>query len=174
MFRRLILGALALASVACGSDSPTAPTPPAQLAGVWRGTLTETSVTGGECLGPLFLAGVGASAPVSVAFTQSGGNVSAIATLTNTGGNYTYTGSVGQSALTMNGSTCSICNVVGAACPGSTARRDLKIQTFALNGTVTGNTLTGTDSETYNVVPAGGTTPVGALTFNYSFTLTRQ
>ena len=58
--------------------------------------------------------------------------------------------------------------------PGSTATRDLKIQTVAATGTVSGNTMTGTNTELDNVFVGGGTMPVTTLTFTYSFTLTRQ
>lgn len=175
MIRRLALAAVCLFVVACGSDKgPTTPTSTAQVAGVWRGTFVETSVVGGECFASVFPAGIGSSVPVSVAFTQNGSTVDAAATVTSTGSNYIFAGAVGQSALTLNGSSCSACNVIGATCPGSTAKRDIKIQTAGFNGTVNGSSLTGTESETYNVFVAGTSAAVGAVTFSYSFTLTKS
>jgi len=59
-------------------------------------------------------------------------------------------------------------------CPNSNALRDVRIQTFAMNGTVAGNSLTGTGSTTYNVFVAGTSTQVGTLSWSDSLSLTRQ
>ena len=171
----LIFGAFAIAS-ACGSDSPSAPSQPAvaQVGGVWRGNFTTVSVTGGECFAGVLQSTIGGADAATASLTQTGSSVNATVTVTSTGSNYTYSGAVGQSALTLNGSNCSACNVIGATCPNGIARRDLKIQTLAITGTVIGNTITGTESETYNVFVGGTTSTVGSVVIANSFTLTRQ
>ena len=170
----LIIYVVCLAS--CGSDSsPAAPTPTtAQVAGVWRGTSRIASISGGECFATALQTSVGAGSPITVAATQSGSSVSATLTTDADGGNYTYSGTVGQSAVSLTGSACSACNTIGARCPTSTALRDLKIQTASVTGTVSGATLTGSETETYNLFNAGTATAVGTYTVTSSFTLTRQ
>ena len=161
-------------SAACGSDSaPTAPSI-AQIAGVWRGSVTTASVSGGECLGPTFASQIGGTSQVSAAISQSGASISSTITSITSGSNLVYTGSVGASAVQLTFSTCSACNTIGARCPNSTALRDIKIQSSSINGTVVGNGITGTESELYNVFISGTSTSLGTLTINNSFSLTRQ
>ena len=175
MKRVLILVAIVAVS-ACGSDSSSvAPTPTiAQIAGVWRGTARTASTSGGECFAATFASTVGGSGPITVAVSQSGASVGATVTSDANGGNYTYSGSVGQSAISLTGSSCSACNFIGAHCPSSTATRDIKLQTLSVSGTVSGSVMTGTQSETYNVFVAGTTTAVGTLVLSSTFTVTRQ
>jgi len=171
--KRALLGLVTLFAISCGSNSSgPSSTSSAQIAGDWRGTVTRTSVTGGECLGPLFQATVGASSSITVTFTQSGSAASA--KVTNAPAFLNYTGSVTQNAVTMSGSTCIGCDLMSYPCPNSNALRDVRIQTFAMNGTVAGNSLTGTGSTTYNVFVAGTSTQVGTLSWSDSLSLTRQ
>lgn len=174
MKRFLLLGALLVS--ACGSDSaPIAPTPTtAQVGGVWRGTARTISASGGDCFATAFQSQIGSSAPITVAFTQSGASVNATLTSDATGGNYTYSGTVGQAAVSLTGSACSACNFSGARCPTGTATRDLRIQTASVSGTVSGASLTGTETELYNLFVAGTATSVGTVTISSTFTLARQ
>lgn len=177
MKRLLGLGVLMIVVAACGSDSSSSTAPSAsstaQVAGVWRGTFTQASVSGGECLGPIFLAGNGSVAQVSVAFQQSASTISAIATATASGSTISMGGSVGQSAVTMNWTACSSCAISGIRC-SSTIARDIRMQTASFNGTVTGSTMTGTETETYNVTAAGTTAAVAIMTISNNVALTRQ
>ena len=161
---------------ACGGDTPAAPTAPviAQIAGVWRGTGTTASVAGGECFAAAFQATVGSQGPITVAITQAGSTVNATLTSDSNGNNYVYSGAVGQSAVSLTGSSCSACNLIGARCPTGTAVRDIKLQTLSVTGTVNGTSLTGTQSETFNIFSAGTSSAVGTLTLVSSFALTRQ
>lgn len=176
MLMRITLLACCLLAGSCtGSSTPSTPTvTTAQIGGVWRGTATTSSVVGGECLASTFASTVGGTSQISTAFTQTGSSVSATLTVTSSGSNLTYSGTVGQSAISMTWSTCSACNLVSARCPTGTAQRDFKIQTGAFNGTVTGNTITGTESESYNVYVAGTSTTVGTMTISNAVTMTRQ
>lgn len=166
---------LCVAVTGCGHDGPTGPTGNnvVDVAGVWRGTLTETTYTGGECLAPILAQGVGASAQVSVAFNQNGANLSATATQTGNGGSETFGGTAGQSSVLLTWQSCTSCNRIGAVCSNG-ASRDLRKQTGALNASVNGGTMTGTYTENYNVVVTSTQAPVGTLSFTYTFALTRQ
>lgn len=180
MPKRLSLIALLLFAVACGSSSssPTAPTSAAATTatvnGVWTGTVTLGSVIGGECFGPAFLTGIGTSGPISVAFTQNASTLSAVWTATSGGGNFSYTGTVGQTAVSMTDTACSACNQLGASCPNGAGLRDIKLQSGNFSGSTDGKTMSATDSKIYNVFVAGTTNAVGTLTLASTVTLTKQ
>lgn len=174
--RRLFVLALMVATAACGS-SDVAPTPAptyAQAAGVYRGTAKTIATSGGECLAAAFQSAVNGTFGITVAVTQSGSSVSATLTEDSNGGNFTYSGAVGLTAISMTGNSCSACNVVGASCPSSTAKRDFRIQTSSVTGSVSGGALSGTETETYNIFVSGTSTSVGVLTLTTTFSLTKQ
>lgn len=178
MLKRLSLALALVSLIACGGNSSTAPSasappPTAQLQGVWTGTVSLGSVTGGECFGPAFLALIGTTSPISLAFTQSGSGVTAVWSPQAGGGNFSYSGTVGQSAVSMNDTSCSACNQIGLACP-SGARRDLKLQSGNFNGSTDGRTMTATDAKIYNIYISGTQTAVGTLNFASTVTLTKQ
>jgi hypothetical protein len=168
--KRILLGLVLLSATSCssGSSGPSS-TSNAQIAGVWHGTSTRTSVTGGECLGAIYP--VGGSVSVTMTVTQSGSSVSA--TLTPPPVFFNFTGSVTQSVVTMSGSTCLGCDLLSVQCPNSNGMRDVHIQTFAMNGAAAGNSLTGTLLATFNVFVAGTSTQVGTLSLADSLSLTR-
>jgi len=120
--KRALLVVVAVLSFACGSSSPTAPSPPppASVAGSWTGTWQATQVTGGPYLISLVMV-----------LNQSGANVTgtwgtsqAEGTVTGTTTTSTFSGT-----MTWNGRTNS-----GAACTG----------TFAISGNAGGPTVTWT------------------------------
>jgi hypothetical protein len=175
--KRLAMFVLAASCIsACAGDSPAAPSlgQAAQVAGVWRGTATTASVSGGECFASVFQTFVGGSGAVSMTLTQNGTNVTATVPGSDGTSTNTYTGTVGASALTLNSTTCATCDAIGAPCPTGGAVRDVKLQSSNITGTVNGNTLSGTETETYNVLVAGTTTSVGTLSISDTFSLTRQ
>jgi hypothetical protein len=108
-------------------------------------------------------------------FTQRDSSVTATLK-TASGSELNYIGSVNQSAVTTTGSraSCSGCDLMSLQCPNSTEMRDVRIQLFALNGTVAGNSFSGTTSATFNVFVAGTSTEVGTVTVSDSLSLTRQ
>ena len=73
--------------------------------------------------------------------------------------------------LTLN--SCTASDLIGARC-STGALRDIRVQTGTLNTTLSGATLSGTSATQYNVVVSGTTSPVGTLTLNTTFTVTRQ
>jgi len=173
---RCTVAVLALiGSSSCGSDTPTAPSPPpiAQIAGVWRGTARTTSVTGGECVGSILQSAVGGTDSISASVSQSGASVTAAVTTLSSGGVVNYTGSVGASALQLSWTNCTSCNLVGIRCP-NVAPRDIRLLNSSITGTVTGNAISGTEVDTYNVVVSSTGAGVGSMTINTSFTASRQ
>ena len=174
MLKSSLVLLLALVAVSCGS-SPDAPTAPsvAQVAGVWRGSLTTTAVTGGECFAPLFPAAVGGSNQISAAVTQNGSALTASITALATGGVCNYAGTAGISAVQLSWTNCSSSNILGATCTNG-SRRDLLLVNSSFTGTVVGNSITGTEADTYNIVVSGTSAGVGILTIGNSFSVTRQ
>jgi hypothetical protein len=173
--KRLTMLVLALSCVsACAGDSPSGPSigQTAQVAGLWRGTATTSSVSGGECFASLLQSAVGGSGAISMTLTQNGSTVSATLPGSDSTTNYTYSGTVASSTLTLSG-TCTGCDAIGVQCP-SGALRDLKLQSSNITATVNGSTLAGSEVETYNVLVSGTTTSVGTLSITDTFSLTRQ
>ena len=117
---------LSLVALSCGggSSSPTAPSAPtiAQVAGVYTGTSTLTSVSGGECVGTLFQSAVGAVSAFTAGVTQMGSTLSATVTSQTTGISCSYSGTAGSSAVTLNLTTCQIDTLV-YECAGGVRRR---------------------------------------------------
>lgn len=174
LVKRLLLGLVILSAMSCGSDSSgPSSTPSAEIAGVWRGTLTTNSVNDSAgCHTAFFQAATGGSGSVTMTFTQAGDAVSA--TQTNASSSLNYTGSVAQNAVTMSGTSCSGCDLMAAQCPDSNNVRDIRVRVFTMNGTVAGNSLSGMVVANYNVFIAGTSAQVGTLSASESFTLTRQ
>jgi hypothetical protein len=161
---------------ACASDSPTTPSigGTAQVAGLWRGTATTASISGGECFASLFQSLIGSSGSVSMTLTQNGAKVTATVPGADGSSNYTYAGTAASTTLTLSSTACATCDAIGAQCPSGGALRDVKLQSSNVTATVNSNTMSGTETETYNVLVAGTTTSVGTLTINDTFSLTRQ
>ena len=81
MLRRALALLLLSGLSACGgSGNPAAPSGPAQVAGVWTGSLTATSITGGECVGALLQSVVGTSENFTASVQQSGSSLTATVT----------------------------------------------------------------------------------------------
>ena len=169
--RVLLLFSLFVSTSCSGSNSSTAPSI-AQLGGVWRGTLTTTSITGGECLASILPPAIGFS-QISAAVTQTDSNVSVTTTDLSSGDSEKYSGTVGQSSAVLTWSSCTACSAVGLLCSNG-AHRDLVKQSGTINATLNGSTLTGVDNEIYNVLVTGTQTSVGVLTTSGTFTVTRQ
>jgi hypothetical protein len=172
MKRSLVL-MLLLVAAGCGGNSSTSPSS-AQVGGVWRGTSVISASGGGECLASTFQSLIGSSSVVTASVTQSGSALSATVTAASGGGNCNYTGSVGQSAVVLNATGCSASDIIGARCPNGAGARDIRLVTAGVSGTVSGNSMTGTESDTYNVLVSGTGTGLGTLLIQTNFSLTRQ
>jgi hypothetical protein len=164
----------ALVALGCGDDSPTTPTPTTvQVGGVWTINETVASVTGGECFASAFQAIVGNRATGTAQIQQNGSALTATITDDATGGSCSYSGTAGTNSVVLNVQSCTASDLLGAPCPGSGALRNVRLQTGAINGTVTGGNMSGTEAQTYNVTTAAGT-GVGTLTMSATFTATRR
>src|SRR5262245_14633256 len=159
----LPIAALLVWGAGCGSDSPSTPSPPppAQVSGTWRGTATATSVSGGECFAAAFAAIVGQTAQITASISQAGSSLNATVSSPSTGSGCNYSGTAGQSAVMVTTTLCSASDITGVPCPGSGLVRDIKLQTSVINGTVNGNTITGTETDAFNIFAGGTTTSVG-------------
>ncbi len=174
--RAVLAGFLALVAAACGSSSPSAPslvlTGP-DFGGTWTGTSTASSFTGGDCLAPLLAPTVGSTSNITLTITESGANV----TLTTAGANgstCTYTGSSNGSSIALNWTRCEPPLTLGTAqCPSGESR-DVRLVSSAISAALTNNQLTGTETESYDVLVSGTSTSVGPLVLNSTFTATRQ
>jgi len=148
----LLIGCL-IETSACGgggSSTSTAPTPTTvQLAGVWNFSERLASATGGECFASLFQAQVGTTGSGTLQITQSGAAISIRYTDNASGGSCDYSGTAGASSAAFNTSSCTSSDVFGATCPGSTARRDLRLVTGGYNASSASSTsMSGTGAET--------------------------
>jgi len=163
-------------------NAPSAPSPANHA--VWTGSKTLTSVTGGECVGPIFAASIGSVGPYDLSWTQNGSSVTAVATDRKTGLTIGYTG-------TMEGTSMSLGESPGFswspgdfpyedfAC-GDGQVRDVWLGHSTLTVTVSENTATGTVIESFDIMVAemvGNTrhyiAHVGELVLTSHFVLTR-
>lgn len=121
MLMRSLLAVLCVSALACGGNSPTAPStpppPPASIAGAWTGTFQATQVTGGPYIIALVMTLNQSAANVTGtwATSQANGTVTGTTTTTSFSGTLTWNG------VTNNGSSCT--------------------GTFAVSGTAGGPTL---------------------------------
>jgi hypothetical protein len=170
--------------MACGSCSPTAPSPP-QVSGFWSGTLTTMSVTGGEC----FASGIQSSPQLgrvwyfTMSMTQDGGAVTATSQyppgIPGSGEpdhKCSWTGTAGSNGVSLSTVTqnCKGQDVLGASCPDNRALgRQIRLAMCAVTATVSNNTVAGTEVDTSNVLDSMTQTVVGTIITTYNFSLTR-
>ena len=178
--QHIIVGLALCVTAACGggNSSPTAPTPPAapqivQVAGLWGYTATLTGVTGGGCVGQLVLSLIDTTDTGTMQVTQQGSSLEAVGTSDSDGTATRYAGTAGSSSIALNAIAADVGSITGIEC-ASGERRDLHLVAEAINGTVSGSTVTGTQAETINVFEAGTTNGAGILTLNSLFVATRR
>ena len=140
-FLRVAVLLLPLAGLACGDDSPTAPSV-VQVGGTWTGTQTLTAVAGGECVGVIFSTFIGESAPFVITITQTGDS------LASTYQACSYAGTAGSSSFTLNSTSCTIPGYGDVSCQiadgGGT--RDVVFISRTISGTINGNSMAATSS----------------------------
>jgi hypothetical protein len=173
----LVVVVVALAT-ACGggsSGNPVTPTPQptvVNVAGLWTGSSTLTNVTGGECTGATYVGLVGTISPGTMQVTQTGNAVTAVYTSTSTGIYTDYSGTAGSSSVSLNWTYSSAGILTGFHCMNGQVR-DLKLVTDTITANVSGNSVSGTAAETWDVYVTGTQTSVGVLLLNTTFTMTR-
>lgn len=167
---------LAASLLAAGCTTPGTPTPAgpspfvAQLGGVWGGTMTLATVTGGECIGATLV--VGAADPVSMSVLQNDTDLTARVTSAGTGLACNYAGRASLNSLVLDASSCDA-EVLVANCVDGSAR-DLKLAGSSITATMSGGILSGTLANTYNVFVAGEDRGVGRLVTTHQYTATRR
>jgi len=175
LLRNLILaiGSIAIAiSLGCGGGGgggPTAPpTPqPANMAGTWSGTATVVSTSGGGCVANLFTPG--AFEQLTISLAQGGTSLTGTLTWFNRQNSgitlvCNLNGSIEGSNFSLVGSNCNSVDLI-AGC-GNGPR--IQLLSGSINGTVTGNTLSATGVERWQV------TGSPQLTVNYRLDMQRQ
>ena len=168
-------------SSGCGASSPgenaamVLPSPIiANVSGMWRGPTTLVGVTGGECVGALMSAAVGAVDTRTLAIVQEGTEVSANVTSADTGLGCQYTGRVALNTLALDASSCSSAapvNIVVQCTNGNT--RQLELIGSTITATVAGGVVTGTMADTFNVRDVENK-PVAGLVVNRTISATRR
>jgi hypothetical protein len=166
---------LLLAAAACENDgSPTNPSTITQMAGTWGYNARLNTVSGGECVGADFQVIVGATDTGTLTITQSGGSLTATQTSDAGGGSCTYSGTASSGSFTLNLTRCDGGQVFRDFPCSNGARRDIEFATNPIEGTVSGNSMTATSVETYNIYSAGTTNRVATLTLSASMTATKR
>lgn len=165
-----------LAAAACESDgSPTNPSTVTQVAGTWNYNARLNTVSGGECVGSDFQVIVGATDTGSLTITQTGSSLTATQTSDAGGGaSCMYSGTAGSGSFTLNLTRCDGGQVFRDFSCSNGARRDIEFATNPIEGAVSGNSITATSIETYNIYAAGTSTRVGTMTLNASMTATKR
>lgn len=171
MTRVLTAFVLGMCVSACGG-SPTAPSI-AQVAGVWSYTSTQTSISGGECVGQLLSSSIGSVDRGTFSVTQTGSSLTGTSRSASSGLSCMWTGTAGSSSMALSWSTCDAAVFTGIHCANG-ALRDMRLVASSISATVLGNTANGTGAETYNISVSGTSSGVGALSSNYSWTAVRQ
>jgi hypothetical protein len=173
------IASIALLTISvCGCSSPTTPSAPTpvQVAGVWAETGTVTASSGGEC----FAAGF----QTSIGDTFSGGMLTVAqngSTLTATSGNginsaiCSWTGTAGSNTVSLNLVSCRTNpGLSGVRCDDGSGVRDFRFVSDGVNVTVVGNTATGTETQTYDVLVSGTQNIVSTWTRTFSVSMTRS
>ena len=128
---------------------------------------TLTSVSGGACVGTALQASIGSRDIFAALVQQSNADLSASL---NSQGNQTscsYSGTVTGTAVSLSLSSCQAGRVTGFRCADGT-RYDLQLITDRVTAQASSGG-SGTSTSTWNVVPQGGTAPVGVLTISATF-----
>lgn len=166
---------LLLAAAACENDgSPTNPSTITQMAGTWGYNARLNTVSGGECVGADFQVIVGATDTGTLTITQSGSSLTATQTSDAGGGSCTYSGTASSGSFTLNLTRCDGGQVFRDFSCSNGARRDIEFAANPIEGTVSGNSMTATSVETYNIYSAGTTNRVASLTLSASMTATKR
>lgn len=193
---------LAVTTASCGDNVIVGPPQPAgpssltplfvpQVAGVWGGPVTLTSIAGGtgpartagslECVGAAFNAIIGESNDHTLTITQTGTDVSARLASAGTGLACTYAGRVSNGTLALDAATCTEQALILRCQPdaeGNVLVRRMELVgssiTASLDAPVRVTSVSGTAAHTYNLTGPEGN-PVGSLVAHHTFgSLTRR
>jgi hypothetical protein len=165
---------VSLIGVSCGSGT-TSPSAMESISGTWRGTATLIGASGGECQGSDFATAVGASLAVDpFPIAQTGDNITMRLPLIFSAADCAYSGIATATGFTLAAANCG--TYPSRRChefPGDGRLRDISFAAATFSGSVTGNILSATAVETWNVYVAGTQTSAGSLMLTTRFNLTR-
>lgn len=171
---RIVVLLTAVVAAACGNGATAPSTPqPVQAAGTWRGALRVTSGTGEPCVGAAFQSAAGISFEYTLAVRQSGDQLTATSMSPATGIVCQLTGTAQASSFALTLTTCDAPAPRFFSCDGSIFR-DARPSALTINADITGNSLSGSYAEGYDVFDYGTTTKLGIATSNAQLTLSRQ
>jgi hypothetical protein len=116
-----------------------------------------------DCVGALLMTNgfVGTVTNSTAQVTQTGANVTVVATDVASGAMTHYTGSAGAGTIALNMQSCTLCTIQAIQCADGTVR-DITLVASILNATVTGNSLSGMEAQQYQVTYPNGGAPSGA------------
>ncbi len=161
----------------CSSDDPSSPgggDDTNSIAGVWLGTATLQSLSpASHPIAQTMAPAIGVPSNISIAVTQNGSDIDIRLTSTGTGIYTDYSGTMGASSFTAQWTYSSAAVVTEIQC-ADTVLRDMHLQTDNLTGTVSGNTITGTNSSAYNCVLSATQAPDGVVSGTAIFSITKS
>ena len=184
----LALGAALLATLAasgCGENltaAPTSPTPSTlspfnvSFAGLFSGATSLASVSGGECVGADYAAGLGDGALDlgTVTITQDRSDIKAIVRSATTGLTCRYEGNSSLSTFALSSTSCDSAKIFFQCSNG--ASRVLELVGSTITATTTGNTTDGVVATFYNVFsdePEEDRRAVSGLILRHTFSARR-
>ena len=172
---RLVVALMVVVAAACG-DSGAAPSrpQPVQAAGTWRGDLRVTSGTGEPCVGAAFQSAAGVSFEYTLRVEQSGQQLTATSMSPATGIVCQLTGTAESSTIVLNLTSCGNASQPRFFSCAGNIFRDARASALVINANVSGNSLSGSYAEAYDVFDYGTTTRLGTATSNAQLTLSRQ
>ena len=156
-----------------GIPGPTAPPAPtiANVAGVWAGVSTLTSATGCGCVGAAYQAWIGNTANSTAQINQNGSAITARITDDTTGLWCDSTGTIGSETFVLNTTDCASGGLRITCSNGN--KRDIFQVSGSRQGTVSGNSASGTGGDTYNCYNSITGANAGVLNLGISFRMNR-
>lgn len=156
--RRVLISLIVLLTVACGGSS-TSPTGTAATLpeGLWVGTVTQTTASGGpECL-LAFQSSNGVPVSYSLQINRSGSDLTATTVSAATSQTCNYTGTWNSPSINL---TATACNFESFQFTCNGIARDIYRVSRTYAGTQNNNVLTGSTADTWNVFDAGDTVTI--------------
>jgi hypothetical protein len=165
---------LVMLTPGCGGGvaGPSSP-PTVQAAGVWRGALRVTSGSGEPCVGAAFQSAAGVSFDYTLSVQQTGEQLTATSASPATGIICQLTGTAGTSSIVLNLTTCSNASPPRFFNCAGNVFRDARPSALTVTANISGNSLSGSYAETYDVFDSGTTTNLGTATQNAQLALNR-
>jgi hypothetical protein len=158
-----------LLACSCGGSSPTAPTGPERVSGVWVGHSTLTSASGGECVGSTLQAAVGSRDQFAAPIQQSAADLTATVAYQGNRTVCELAGNVQSTSVLLTVGSCRAGQVIPMRCSNGDVR-DLRMLTGRISASAVSGAGSGTDITTWNVSMPGTDVSVGVVQVTAGFT----